>query len=222
MSMLWPRWPLLLAALLTAGPSLAGDKLAPVSPSALTQLRARQPSRAAESLTRLQAQKYQLGLNDRDDFRLAHVQTDRFGLTHARFQQLHQGVPVWGGAAITHLDASGVTLPVTAEGLYKGVRVNVQPTLDAPSAVSMAMLELAPHGLPSLEPTAELIIYPQTRRVNLSPDKPFKKQNAQDFRQEVVGYRLAWHVHTELDNVQDGVVHKDFIVDAQTGFMLKK
>ncbi|WNG36822.1 hypothetical protein F0U61_26460 [Archangium violaceum] len=222
MSMPWPRWPLLLASFLTAGPSLAGEKVTPLSQSSLTQLRAREPSRVAESLTTLRTQKTRLGLNDGDDFRMSGAHTDRFGLTHAHFQQLHQGVPVWGAMAITHLDPSGRSLPLTANGLRTGIRLSTQPTVDAASAISLATLELAPRGLLGAEPTAELIIYPETRRVNLAPHKPFKQQNAADFQHEVVGYRLAWHVHTELDNPQDGIAHTDLILDARSGEVLKK
>ena len=222
MSMPWPRWPLLLASLLAAGPSLAGDQLAPLSAPALGQLRARESSRAAESLTRLRIQKRELGLNERDDFRLSGVQTDRFGLTHARFQQLHQDVPVWGSVAITHMNASGLSLPITAEAVRTGVRLNVQPALDEASAMALATLELAPRGLMESLPKAELVIYPETHRVSLTPDKPFKEQNAVDFKDEVVGYHLAWHVHAELDNAQDGVAQKDFIIDAQSGVVLKQ
>lgn len=222
MSMPWPRWPLLLATFLTAGPSLAGEKITPLSQTAFAQLRAREPSRVAESLSTLRAQKTRLGLNVGDDFQMSGAHTDRFGLTHSHFQQIHQGVPVWGAMAITHLDATGRSLPVTADGLRTGIRMSTQPTVDAASAISLATLEISPRGPMGAEPTAELIIYPETRRVNLAPHKPFKQRNAADFKQEVVGYRLAWHVHAELDNPQDGVAHTDLILDARSGEVLKK
>ncbi|QRO01723.1 M4 family metallopeptidase [Archangium violaceum] len=221
MSMLWPRWPLLLAALLTAGPSLAGEKLTPLSQSSLLQLRAREPSRVAESLALLKAERRDLGLKPEDDFKLAGAHTDRFGQTHAHFQQLHQGVPVWGAMAITHMSQAGFSLPVTKQGLRAGIRVGMRPTVDAASAISLATLELASRGLLGTEPKAELVIYPQTRRVKLA-DKPYAELNAADFSEEVTGYRLAWHVHTELDNPQDGIVHTDFLLDARTGTVLKR
>ncbi|QRK06319.1 M4 family metallopeptidase [Archangium violaceum] len=176
----------------------------------------------AESLSTLRAQKTRLGLNDGDDFRMSGAHTDRFGLTHSHFQQLHQGVPVWGAMAITHLDPSGRSLPVTADGLRTGIRMSTQPTVDAASAISLATLEISPRGLMGAEPSAELVIYPETRRVNLAPHKSFKQLNAADFRQEVVGYRLAWHVHVELDNPQDGIAHTDLLLDARSGEVLKK
>ncbi len=223
MSKLWPRWPLLLASFLTAGPVLAaGEKLAPVSRNALDQLRARESARVATSLSSLRTLKSALGLNERDDFRLTGAQTDAFGLTHAHFQQLHQGVPVWGSMAITHLDPSGKSLPVTRESVRPGVRLSTSPKLDMASAMSLAQVELTPNGLMGAEPTAELVIYPETRRVNGEPGKELSKLNAVDFTEEVVGYRLAWHVHTELDNPKDGVAHTDFLLDANTGVVLKR
>ncbi|WP_158502166.1 M4 family metallopeptidase [Vitiosangium sp. GDMCC 1.1324] len=219
----WPRWPLLLAGLLTAGPSLAaGEKLTPLSQTALVQLRARELSRIADSQTNLKAQTLKLGLSSMDDFRLSGANTDRFGQTHARFAQLYQGVPVWGAMAITHMSASGLNQPVTADGLRKGIRLGVNPTVDMADAISLATLELAPRGLLSARPTAELIVYPQTQLTNRFPEKPYAKRNAEDFTEEVVGYKLAWHVHTELDNRVDGIKHTDFILDAQSGDLLKK
>ncbi len=221
MSMPWPRWPLLLASLL-AGPSLAGEKLTPLSSQTLTQLQARELSRVAESLANLKAQSATLGLRPEDDFKLTGSHTDRFGVTHGHFQQYHQGVPVWGAMAITHLDATGLSQPVTANGLRKGIRVATNPTLDASSALSLATLELNARGMLGSESTTKLVVYPVTRQVNLAPEKPYAKLNAADFTDEVVGYKLAWHVHTELNNSQDGISHTDFILDAQTGEVLKK
>jgi Zn-dependent metalloprotease len=222
MSMPWPRWPLLLASLL-AGPSLAaGEKLAPVPPTTLLQLRAREPSRAAESLSLLKAQRPALGLNDRDDFRPSSIETDSFGLTHTHFQQLHQGVPVWGAVAITHLDPSGRGLSVTKDSVRSRIHVGTRPVVDAASAAALALLEVSPLGLVTKQPAAELVIYPEVKQVGVSGGKRRWQINAEDLKEEVVGYRLAWHVHTVLDNRLDGVKQTDFLLDARTGEVIKR
>jgi Zn-dependent metalloprotease len=221
MSMPWPRWPLLLASVL-AGPALAGEKLTPLPPNTLTQLQVRELSRVQQSLASLKEQSAKLGLKPGDDFQLSGAHTDRFGITHSHFRQYHQGLPVWGAMAITHLDSAGTALPVTANGLRRGIRVATNPTVDAASAISLATLELDARGPLGNEPTAELVVYPVTRQVNQAPEKPYAKLNAADFADEVVGYTLAWHVHTELDNPENGVAHTDFILDARTGEVLKK
>ncbi|MBU8898585.1 M4 family metallopeptidase [Corallococcus sp. M34] len=222
MSKLWPRWPLLLAGLFSASSSLAAEKLTPVAPSTLAQLQVREPARVAESLANLKAQSLKLGLGTRDDFKLSSSSTDSFGQTHARFAQTYQGVPVWGAMAITHQGLSSRDIQITTEGLRKGIRLNVAPTLDAKAAVTKATQELAPKGEFGATPSSELIVYPQTRLVNRYPGKPLAKQNAADFDTEVIGYRLSYHVHTELENAKDGVKHTDFIIDAQSGEVLKK
>ncbi len=222
MSKPWPRWPLLLAGFLSASSSLAAEKLTPVSPSTLVQLQLREPARVAESLANLKAQSLKLGLGSRDDFQLSSSSTDSFGQTHARFAQTYQGVPVWGAMAITHQGLSAGDLRITTDGLRKGIRLDVTPTLDAKAAVTKATQELAPKGEFGAAPKSELIVYPQTRLVNRYPGKPVAQQNAADFDTEVVGYRLAYHVHTELENAKDGVKHTDFIIDAQSGDVLKK
>jgi Zn-dependent metalloprotease len=222
MSKPWPRWPLLLAGVLSAGPSLASEKLTPVAQPTLAQLQSQESVRVSQSLASLKAQSLKLGLSSQDDFALAGVKTDRFGQTHARFNQLYRGVPVWGAQAITHRAASGQELAVSADGLRKGIRMGVTPTLSNSAALSRVTKELAPKGKYSVEPTVKLVVYPLTQRTNRFPEKPVKKQNAVDFVEEVVGYKLAYHVHTELENKQDGVKHTDFIVDAHTGGVLKQ
>ncbi|MFY1825270.1 M4 family metallopeptidase, partial [Myxococcus fulvus] len=161
-------------------------------------------------------------MSSRDDFKLSSSSTDVFGQTHARFSQTYQGIPVWGAAAITHQGPSAKDLRITTEGLRKGIRLDVTPRLDARSAVTKATQELSPKGGFSVTPKSELIVYPQTRLVNRYPGKPVAQQNAADFDTEVVAYRLAYHVHTELENAKDGVKHTDFIIDAQSGDVLKK
>lgn len=222
MSKPWPRWPLLLAGLLWASPSLAAEKLTPVAPALRAQLQARESARVADSLARLKAQSPKLGLGSRDGFRLSGSSTDRFGQTHARFTQTYQGVPVWGAMALTHQGLSAGDLRITTDGLRKGIRLDVTPALDAKSALTKATQELAPKGGFSAPPTSELIVYPQTRRVNHYPGKPLAQQNAADFDTEVKGYTLAYHVHTELENPKDGVKHTDFIIDARSGEVLKR
>ncbi|ATB38828.1 hypothetical protein CYFUS_004263 [Cystobacter fuscus] len=222
MSMPWPRWPLLLASLV-AGPSLAaGGRLASVSQTTLLQLRAREPSRAAESLSLLKAQSGQLGLSERDEFRMSSVQTDGFGLTHTRFQQLHEGIPVWGAVAITHLEPSGRGLTVTKDSVRPHIRVSTRPVVDEASAAALALLEVRPLGLPTKQPSAQLVIYPEVKRVGSPGGTRRLRVNAEDLQEEVVGYRLAWHVHTVLDNTQDGVRQTDFLLDARSGVVLKR
>ncbi|OJH38687.1 M4 family metallopeptidase [Cystobacter ferrugineus] len=222
MSMPWPRWPLLLASLV-AGPSLAaGERLASVSQTTLLQLRAREPSRAAESLSLLKAQRGQLGLGERNEFRMSSVQTDGFGLTHTRFQQMHEGLPVWGAQVITHLDSSGRGLTVTKDSVHPHIRVSTKPVVDSASAAALALLEVHPLGLPTRQPSTELVIYPEVKRVPAVAGKRRETLNAVDLKDEVVGYRLAWHVHTVLDNTQDGIKHTDFLLDARSGKVLER
>ncbi|TSC34383.1 hypothetical protein FOF48_04980 [Corallococcus sp. Z5C101001] len=222
MSKPWPRWPLLLAGLFSASSSLAAEKLTPVSAPTLAQLQVRESARVAESLANLKAQSFKLGLSSRDDFQLSSSSTDAFGQTHARFAQTYQGVPVWGAMAITHQGLSAGDIRITADGLRKGIRLSVTPSLDAKAAVTKATQELAPKGEFGVTPSSKLVVYPQTRLVNRYPGKPVAEQNAADFDTEVTGYRLAYHVHTELENAKDGVKHTDFIIDANSGDVLKK
>ncbi|MBJ6762485.1 M4 family metallopeptidase [Myxococcaceae bacterium JPH2] len=225
MSKVLGSWPIpLLSLLLSAGPGQAATGLKPVSREALTQIRAKQDSRVALATQRIQAARSSLGLGDRDGFQLRTANTDRFGQTHVRFQQTFSGVPVWGGDAIVHLDVDNGEQPATTH-LYPGVRMpDVRPALQASEALTVAEQDegTAAHGAYSVAPQSELVIYPVTQEQILTPEKSREQLNAVDVTRQVTRYALAWHIHTELSNKQDGVRHTDYIVDSQSGEVLRR
>src|SRR5438874_3826626 len=60
-------------------------------------------------------------LNDRrierdgktDEFELARIKTDELNKVHTKFRQTVNGIPVWGGEAIIHLNEDGSVFAVT-------------------------------------------------------------------------------------------------------------
>jgi Zn-dependent metalloprotease len=172
---------------------------------------------------RLLANRTQLGLDADHAFHLRGAHSDDLGQTHGHFSQIYKGVKVWGGDAITHTDRHGVELPLT-NALHTDIRLNVTPSVSAGEALATAQLELAPKGAFSYAPTTELVVYPQTVEVSRHTGRLSAGQelNATDVTRQVLRYNLAYHVHTELENDQDGIKHTDYIVDAHTGAILKK
>ncbi|MDP1832790.1 MAG: M4 family metallopeptidase [Geothrix sp.] len=173
---------------------------------------------------RLMADRAQLGLDADNAFRLRGSHSDELGQTHGHFAQAYKGVKVWGGDAITHTGRDGSELPLT-NALHKNIRLNVTPSLGAGEALAAAQMDLAPMGAYAYAPTTELVVYPQMTDVivrragRLAVDQEI---NATDVTRQVVRYSLAYHVHTELENDQDGIRHTDYLVDAHTGAILKK
>ena len=173
---------------------------------------------------RLHANRTQLGLDADHAFSLRTSHSDDLGQTHAHFAQFYKGVRVWGGDAIAHVDRSGADLPLT-NALHKNIFLNVTPSLQAGEALAVAQIDLGAKGAFAYAPTTELVVFPQEvdvvpRRVGrLSLDQ---EPSATDVTRQVVRFALAYHVHTELENDLDGIRHTDYLVDAQTGAILKK
>ena len=195
--------------------------LAAGTPSTRTELEA---SRLAEAGTEgLAAKRAQLGLDADHAFQVRSTHSDELGQTHGHHSQLYKGVRVWGGDAITHLDRSGRELPLT-DSLQRNLQLNVTPSLGAGEALAAVLLDLAPLGAFSVAPTAELVIFPETSLVTRKPASHTLDQDsdATSVEHVVVRHTLAYHIHTELENAQDGIRHTDYLVNAHTGAILQQ
>lgn len=74
-----------------------------------------------------------------DEFRTTRVHVDRMtGMAHTKVQQLHQGVPVWGGEAIVHLSTRGKVDGLT-DALVADVQVDAVPAYTADEAIDLAV-----------------------------------------------------------------------------------
>ncbi len=181
--------------------------------------------RVNAAASRLLAQRTQLGLDADSDFRLGRAHTDRLGETHGHFQQMYKGVRVWGGDVITHVDREGNPLPAT-DALQRNIHLNVTPSLGADEALAVVHQDLHPKGDYAYAPTTELVIYPEMVNVVAHPHGPHSVDeaavNAEDMTRQVLRYTLAYHVHTALENGVEETAHTDYLINAQTGAILKK
>src|SRR6185369_3273573 len=77
------------------------------------------------------------GITDRSQLLLSRAEgKDEIGIEHARFQQIHQGIPVRGGEFVVHLNGSRVT---AANGLVvRDLPDNVVPNITAGGAQDAA------------------------------------------------------------------------------------
>jgi Zn-dependent metalloprotease len=196
----------LLTAALVAGPVLAEER----TPAAGLMQASR--ARALEL-------RQNLGLDSQHDFAVRRGHTDELGQTHTRMNQLFNGVRVWGGELITHVDADGSERPMTAE-LRRNIAISVKPTLGANEVLGLVHTDLNPRGTYASAPTSELVIYPQM--VEVARRISGRDLRADEVTRQVLRYRLAYHVHTELENGADETAHTDYIVDAHTGAILNK
>jgi Zn-dependent metalloprotease len=117
-----------------------------------------------------------------------------------RYQQLHDGIPVYGGQLIVKIgrsrehETSTLVLPLS---------VRVKPTIDASTAADAALRALALKG-EVRPPQSELVVLPNG---SLGDGKPS-------------GDRLAWQVGIAATNDEDGLVACTVFVDAHTRTVL--
>ena len=196
--------------------SLAAAVPGQFSSEAVAALKRQEPQRVAASQAALMNLRADIGLSEETAFVAGRALTDSFGQTHTRFAQMYLGVKVYGGEMIAHVDARGRMLAPT-DAAMRNIRVNVQPSLQVGEAIATANRELAPKGPYATAPKAELVIFPITTQVKVG-----KGEGALSYRDEVVRYALAYHVHTELENGVGETAHTDFMIDAHTGGILEK
>ncbi len=200
----------------TVGAGNVGEVAAPTS--------SQQMLRINTAVGQLMAQRTQLGLDANATFHLGLAHTDRLGETHGHFQQMYKGVRVWGGDIITHTDREGSALPPT-NALLRNITLNVTPSLGTDEILAIVHQDLNPKGDYVTAPTTELVVYPEQTLV-VRPHGPHHlddaEVNAEDVTRQVVRYTLAYHVHTALENGPEETAHTDYLINAQTGAILKK
>jgi Zn-dependent metalloprotease len=129
-----------------------------------------------------------------DSLRTTRVKLDDLGMAHTRVQQLVNGVPVFGGEAIVHLDERGKLFTVT-DNLLANVRVNTTPDFSKEEAMEIAAEELfGGEGQLSADPEASLWV----------------------LRHEGVDH-LVWRVQLRRTLGQNGDTMPLYFIDAHSG-----
>lgn len=177
--------------------------------------------RADETLARLQSVREKLGLGAQHTFRLQSGQVDTLGQTHFRYRQHFDGLPIWGGEITVHLDEYGEELPAT-DALFRQVSLSTSPTLPEAEILARVQAWMAPKGTFERPPRVELLILPERNATIQRTRIPGLHPNAIDVVESVKCYRLTYHVKASLANALDGVVCAEFLVDAQTGDLIRR
>jgi Zn-dependent metalloprotease len=119
---------------------------------------------------------------------------DERGQRHVRMDQYHQGVRVFEGEAISHVDSQGRVESVT-NAIRGNLRVSTTPSLSEATAITKALAAVKPLG--GVSAAASLEILPQGERSSTN--------------------RLVWHVVIEVDNNAQDPGKWDTFIDARTG-----
>src|ERR1043166_2011886 len=91
-----------------------------------------------------------------DDFELLRIRADELGKVHTKFRQTVNGIPVWGGEAIVHLNEDG-SLSTITDNFKDGISVSTESNVSAEGAVVIARQSFGTSE--TREPLADLWIY---------------------------------------------------------------
>ena len=197
-----------------------------LTPQQVEANRLLEPARAAQAAAFLAGQN--MGLTVGDTFRQLNLTTNSQGQAVVRFQQLHQGVPVYGSAVTVRISPGGAA-ELLATDVAPGLALTSPVQLTPAQAVLAAHRNINPAGAYSAQPTAELMVFPtgfaQGFKVVADPASHAPRIDRDG---SLVGPRptapfiWAYRVDANLQNSEDGFRELHLIVDAGTGQVLRK
>jgi len=210
-----------------AGPLTASPAVT-LPPTQLASIKAQQPARVALAQSQLLNLRSQVGLGSEAGFKPRTTFTNPQGRTVARFTQTHQGRRVWGGEAIAHIESNGAVHALT-QGVKASITLAGEPRLSPDQAKAIALQSLAPKGAMTAAPKVEPVVFPTRFTGGMATRfDPATKREVLDREMSTWAkapsepYVWAYEVRTLLMNQQDGHKELNFIVDANTGAILRK
>ena len=163
------------------------------------------PNVGAVAVSILKAWQPALGLDQRNSFGVRGVLPDPLlDRVDVRINQYYQGVPVYGGEAIMHMQ--GEQVGAFTDQLQRKLELDTKPLLTPSEALGRALADLAPRGPFVIPPSSELVV---TR---------LRSQAGSAAQQDA----LAYHIHAELENGSAETAHTDYLIEAHAGAILKK
>ncbi|MEW6736372.1 MAG: M4 family metallopeptidase [Acidobacteriota bacterium] len=116
------------------------------------------------SLQYLEQRLSRYGISSIDDLKIMSVEIDELGMAHTRVQQSFNGVPVFGGEAIVHLNSDASVFAFT-DSFVKDVQIDTQPKITQDEAIKLAITEFGCVNEKCLSsvPQASLVILPYQR-----------------------------------------------------------
>jgi Zn-dependent metalloprotease len=197
------------------------------STAAPTPEAVREVARTQDALSHARANQARLGLGRDESLTVRASFTSPEGRTVVRLGHTALGARVWGSGAIAHVDPAGV-VTLHARGLLAGAVPAGQPKLTDAAAIAAALHNLGLKGKHPA-PRAELVVFPSARteglkltfdRVTGAPsiDREFSVLA----RRPADDYVWAYEVRAYASNQQDGLLDVAYMIDANTGAILRK
>ena len=137
--------------------------------------------------------------NARQEFGLVSAQQDDLGFTHVRLNQFRNGIRVFGGQVVTHLNANNVA-SVSGQD-FDTAEVETTPAISSENALAAAKNALKYQGKFESEPNANLVILPNSL---------FKSDDDK-------GTTLVYHVELQIEDGTDATAHHQYFINAKDG-----
>lgn len=192
----------------------------------LKALKAQEPQRASLALAQARTFAPQLGLQPGESLALRNVFTNAEGRTVVRFNQTYAGYRVYGTHSLGHVEADG-QVKVLSTGLRPAAIPDGSPRLTADQAQAIALKHAALKGQP-LPPKVEQVVFPTAFVDGIRVVFDAVAKNIKIDRDSTVvsrptkPYVWAYQVDVFTKNRQDGITDMQYIVDAETGALLRK
>ncbi|HJV22320.1 MAG TPA: M4 family metallopeptidase [Holophagaceae bacterium] len=195
----------------------------------LASVKSLQAFRAQQAASQLRQLRNGFGLDERSDFQPGRTLVNAQGRTVVRLKQTFDGLRVWGGEAIAHVEADG-QVKVLSQGVKPAVALASQsPRLTADQARDLAVKQLGLKVGVAAVPKVEAVVFPTryTGGITTKFDAT-KRGQVLDREMSILAkkpaqdYVQAYEVRTLVSNVKDGHKEITFIVDATTGAILRK
>ena len=215
-----------LALAMGAAPLAAAAPAPRIDKAALAQRQQLQPARMLQAQSHLLALRSQLGLSDKETFVPRNAFTNDQGETIVRLEQTFEGRRVWGGQAIAHVDGKGGIQTLT-QSVRPGIALSGTPLITADFAKAIAVAHLAPKGAMKVAPVVEQVVFPAEFVGGLATTTDLTTgRKVLDRRNTILArpngpYVWAYEVRTRLDNPQDGTKSLSYLIDGNTGKILR-
>jgi len=192
----------------------------------LSQYQVQQPMRVALAQTHLTSLRAQLGLNEHDAFVPRHTFTNLQGQAIVRLEQTYKGHRVWGSQAIAHVLPDGGIRTLT-KSVRSGISLPGEPRLNAEQARKIALRHLAPMGSMKDVPTVERVVFPAhflgglATRLDTGTGLQVLDPKLTVYAKLDAPYVWAYEVRTRLQNREDGHKELCYLIDGNTGAILR-
>ena len=135
---------------------------------------------------------------------------DRYGKKHVKFQQVYQGIPVWGKTVVSHFEPEGDLYLINA-------RFSPSPKELDLSQINYLKDQAIQIALDNIGPFSTVAEFNVEMRALLSYDSPVGKQYIW-IEKDVRTPHLIWHVQVRPNAVDNWY----YFIDAKTGEILEK